>query len=321
MATNQGSSWLQTDFSLTGLKDRIAQGVQAVAPTSFLSGLGTGTTTNTRGFNTRSFFNATPSAAPSTDVAATGMGYFAQMGTYLFSILIVLAIILLFVHFFITPVFQLHPGGPGVIPVPGTDDGVLFWNSVTPDRIPNASLPIVSQSFGYTVNVDMFIENPFQFASTYRLLFRRSDTATPVSQTGSIHGFLQNYNLAAVLLPDRNDLVVSVLTSDNNSNDILIPNVPIQETFRLGMVVLENAMEVYLNGKLIQTKTFASPPKAILGDIYTTIASEPPVAKLQNLKIWSRVLTTPEIRYAKPPMPAASSFGPISLPSMDSCST
>jgi len=241
------------------------------------------------------------------------------MASYLGGILIVLLVLLLFIHFFITPIFQLHPGGPGILPVPGTDDGVLFWNTTTPQTIPNAQLPISNQVDGYTLMTDIMIENPFEFTSKYRLLFRRSDEETPTSTGDTMVGFLGRYNLAAALLPQTNDMVVSLLTSDHQSQDIIVSNVPIQESFRLIVVVMEHAMEVYLNGKLVKTKTFSHPAQPILGNIYPTIGTDRPIATLQNLKIWPRILTTSEIRYAKPSPPRTKGTGSIAMPSMSGC--
>ena len=50
--------------------------------------------------------------------------------------------------------------------------------------------------------------------------------------------------------------------------NIVVPNVPVQQPFRLSMVVMEQALEVYINGKLIKTRAFSAPPKDVKGDIY-----------------------------------------------------
>ena len=289
--------------------------------TTFFSDLGRGATTQTRGF-----FNSFPSTtglfSTNTGIAdSSKLGVAAQIASYVIGIVVVLLVLLVFVHFLISPIFQLHPGGKGFIPVPGGDDGVLFWKDTHPITIPNANLPISNQSYGYTINLDVFIENPLAMSTGYRLLFRRSDLETPASSVanGTIKAYIGNYNVAAVLLPTTNDLLVSVITSDNIEQHIQIDNVPVQEPFRLGIVVMEQALEVYINGKLMKTKPYSSAPKAILGDIYYKIGSDVPMAKLMNLKIWNRVLTTSEMRYAKPTLAAASVFAAEPIPSSGSC--
>ena len=58
--------------------------------------------------------------------------------SYLLAIVIVILVILLFINFFITPIFKLTPGGPGIIRVPGFDDGVLFWSKTKQYRFCSA---------------------------------------------------------------------------------------------------------------------------------------------------------------------------------------
>jgi hypothetical protein len=73
--------------------------------------------------------------------------------SYVFGIIVIMLIILLFVHFFITPIFQLQAGAPGKILVPGFDDGTLFWSNTAPGQILNKDLPIQTQCFGYSLSL------------------------------------------------------------------------------------------------------------------------------------------------------------------------
>ena len=252
--------------------------------------------------------------------AGTGSGI-ARVLSYLLAIFIVIMVILLFINYFITPIFRLRPGGPGIIPIPGFDDGKLFWNKTNAGQIINKDLPIVSQSFGYTMNLDVFVENPLQFSRHPRIFFSRGATKTETPSGETLLGILSNYNLVAGLLPDTNDLIVSVLNKDNNMESIIIPNIPIQEPFRLSMVVMEQALEVYINGNLMKTRSFAAPPKTVEGDIYPAAGIEANAVKVRNLKIWGRILTTSEIRQSTPALSSAKSFGAGPMPSSTSCST
>ena len=245
----------------------------------------------------------------------------ARILSYLLAIFIVIMVILLFINYFITPIFRLRPGGPGIIPVPGFDDGKLFWNKTSPGQIVNNDLPIASQTFGYTINLDVFVENPLQFSTAPRLFFSRGASRKERPSGDTLLGVLDNYNIAAALLPDTNDLIVSILNKDNNMESVVIPNVPIQEPFRLGMVVMEQAMEVYINGHLMKTRTFLAPPKDVTGDIYPAAGVEANVIKVRNLKIWARLLTVSEIRQATPKLSTAKDFGATPMPASTSCST
>lgn len=241
--------------------------------------------------------------------------------SYVLAIFIVIMVILLFIHFFITPIFKLRPGGSGIIPIPGFDDGMLFWNTTSAGQVLNSDTPIQSQSFGYTINLDVFIENPLQFSQYPRIFFSRGAVKKSQPTGDTILGILDNYNIVAALSSDTNDLIVSVLNTSNNMENIVIPNAPIQEPFRLTMVVMEQAMEVYINGHLMRTRTFAAPPKDVKGDIYPATGVEANIVKDRNLKIWSRILSVSEIREATPKLSTAKDFGGIPMPSSTTCST
>ena len=329
-----GSALNAMDFSLKGLTDKFSKAVGSASgtATNFLSGLGSKSTVNARGFNARSYFGTSApssstlfgnptsflSSTGSLGVAAGSMGYFSRIGTYIGSVLIVLLILLIFVHYFITPIFQLRPGGPGVIPIPGVDDGVLYWDTTAADTIEeqkDSRFPIREKYSNYTMNMDIFINSSFDYSDRYRFIFGRGATlkTASASSADTIMGLLSAFNVAVVLLPGTNDLQVSVLTDANTSEDIVIHNIPIQETFRLGVVIMDHALEVYLNGKLIKTKTHTNSLKVIIGDIKIALGTAPPIAKIKNLKIWPRILATSEIRHAKPAMVQDSSASIVNL--------
>jgi hypothetical protein len=247
--------------------------------------------------------------------------YAKQILSYLFGIAIVILIILLFVHFFITPVFSLQPGAPGIFVVPGLDDGVLFWNKSNASILPNKGLPIENMDYGYSFIIDIFIENPHvHFSKHPRILFRRGGTLHPSPTGDTLLGLVDNYNVIAALLPDTNDLMISVLNSNNNTENAIISNVPVQEPFRVGVVIMDYAMEVYVNGHLMKTRAFSAVPKSVKGDIYPISGTESSLAKMRNLKIWSRALTSSEIRYANPAMSTGNDFGSGQMATTSSCS-
>ena len=248
-------------------------------------------------------------------------GTIPRILSYLFAILIVILVILLFVNYFITPIFKLHAGAPGKILIPGFDDGKLFWSSATPAQVLNSDLPISSQCFGYTLLVDIFIQNPLQFSKQPRILLTRGATMKQTPSGDTLLGILDNYNLAVALLPDTTDLIVSVLNKDNNMENVVLSNIPVQEPFRLGITVMENALEVYLNGHLMKTRSFQTVPKSVLGDIYPLSGIQANMAKLRNLKIWNRILSTGEIRYATPALSSATQMGAGPIPGSSMCAT
>ena len=99
----------------------------------------------------------------------------------------------------------------------------------------------------------------------------------------------------------------------------IISNISVQEPFRLGIVVMDQALEVYMNGHLLKTRAFDAPPKTVNGDIYPAAGIEANIAKIRNLKIWSRILPTAEIRESTPALATAKDFGADPMPSSTSC--
>jgi hypothetical protein len=245
-----------------------------------------------------------------------------QIGTYVLAVLIILLVIVLFVHFFITPIFRFHVGDvKGIITIPGFDDGVLFWTNANVGQIKSIDLPIPQLAFGYSMILDIFIENPMQFSTRPRILFTRGATVRETPNSDTLLGMLENYNLAIALLPDTTDLIVSVLNKDNNMENVIIPNVPVQEPFRLGVVVMEHALEVYLNGYLMKTRKFLATPKDVKGDIFPASGIQTNLVKLRTLKIWPRVISTGEMRESQPTLTSAKSFGASPMPASSTCAS
>jgi len=287
----------------------------------FTSRVSTGTSqllAPTRAPNTLSGYTRQFTNTPSSE--SSGIG---RMIAYVIGIIIIVVVISLLIHHFVTPIYAFHPGAPGIITIPGFDDGVLFWNGsgqypgVGP--IKNEDLPIVNIFYDYSLIMDMFIQNPMQFSQHPRILFSRGATPASAPTGDLILSILSNYNLVVALKPDTTDLIVSVLNVSNQMETVIVPNAPIQEPFRLGIILMQNALEVYINGSLMKTRTFTMGLKDVKGDIAPASGVELNIAKIQNLKIWGRVLTSPEMRAAKPDMASAASFGAGPIPSSTSC--
>jgi hypothetical protein len=259
-----------------------------------------------------------------TNISHVDTGFsIGRLFAYLFAIFVVIMVILLFVHYFIKPIFRLRPGDPGYITIPGFDDGVLFWNKGYSGIIADKTLPIARSYFNYSLILDVFIENPLQFTKGPRVILRRGGAPKESPTSETLLGYYNSYNLIVALLPDTNDLLVSVLNSHNNMENALISNVPVQESFRVGVIVMEKALEVYINGRLVKTKTFDVPLITAYGDVFPPSGITTNIVKVRNLKIWNRILKTGEMREATPALSTTKDFSPSAMPSTsaNSCSS
>lgn len=215
--------------------------------------------------------------------------------SYLLAVIIVLFVILLFVHFFITPIFITRPGGSGYIPLPLLDDGKIYWKSDS-TNLQDTQTPINNITENFTIGADIFLENPVQISDNYRVLFFRGAAINSSPTSKMLNNILPSYNFAFALAPDTNDLVVSVLNSSGSMENILIPNIPVQQTFRVHLVLMDHAMEVYINGKLVKTRALANPPKNVTGTIWAPSTNMSSIANVRNLEIWNRILVPSEIK-------------------------
>lgn len=268
------------------------------------------------------YSSATPSTASSTgsyyNTTGDSTSSIKRILAFVLAIIIVMVILLLFVDKYITPIFRSQPGSPGIITLPGADTGILFWKTNS-DTIKNEATPIQQKYFDYSFIVDIFIENPIYFTNQPRILFSRGgmpvDTTASANRT-TLLSVLQYYNIVVALLPDTTDMIVSVLNQNHIMENIIIPNIIIQNSFRLGVVIMDKAFEVYINGRLMKTRSYGAPLLDVRGDI---VAGSTNVAKLRTLKIWDHALIAPEIREAKPPLTASASFGADPIPGSSTC--
>jgi hypothetical protein len=237
------------------------------------------------------------------------------------SVLFVLFLILLVVHYTITPIFTFSIGDQGYIRLADTSDGQLVWTKgpVTADLSANV-LRILPNSF--TVQMDVFVETTTVLSSNDRVLFYRSMRPVTPDMSKTLMEQYPDTNLIVRLLPDTNDLVVSAITLQDPGNPMTatlestptILNVPIRQPFRITILLLPQVLEVYLNGRLFGTKTFRytlkSTPAYFFGPPDTFRTS----VRIMNVQYWDRGLTSVEARKAPPALADVSLFGPAPIP-------
>jgi hypothetical protein len=228
---------------------------------------------------------------------------------YLATIGIILTIILFLIHYTLYPIFSLQPGDPGIIPVPGFADNQAFWKptgSITTfTDLSDIATKVQMNTYNYSFTLDISIQDPYiSLNKGYSVIFSRGGTVNPSPQANSsIKGSINNYNVAIALAPGNTDLVVSVLNSDGNPDNILIPNIPVQTPFRVGVVIMSTVFEVYLNGKLVSTRKLTSGATGnYTGPFRAPVGNVARAVRVGNLLVWNRVASPGNIRYAKPPL-------------------
>jgi len=261
--------------------------------------------------------------AASANVLDTSTMSWTTIGGYMVATLLALFIILLIVHYTIYPIFQLQAGGPGFIRIPFMQSQQVFWDKGSFEDISsNCKVNQSNQAFNWSMSLDISIKNPVltvqdtELKTLFRLLFNRGGEvkANPTFGDGSISDIFTDtnpYNLAIGLLRDTNDLYISTNTTTGTTTTeqgILLPNVPTQTPFRIGVVVMPTYLEVYFNGKLSKTLKLA-------GQITSIPSDRPPllmqalkgnttnqIARLGNLITWNQAVSPSVMKYASPPL-------------------
>jgi hypothetical protein len=225
---------------------------------------------------------------------------------YFIGLTIIVLLLLVLINYTITPIFRTRPGGKGVIPLPGTDDSSLFWKNINAvDVLPDNTTPINSKFQLYSFLLDIQVDDPAAGPIITRVLFSRGGVITvpeqPYSSSDTILVVNPSFNTIIYLDHLTNDLHVALqtlqtvgTTSQTLVESITVPNMPVRKAIRLGVMVGDRVLEVYINGYLVRSKTFTNPVRAITGDIQPPYIKS--VARVANLRIWNRPLSPSEFR-------------------------
>ena len=143
-------------------------------------------------------YSTTAFASASASVSGSFLEGSGKIIAYIIGIIFVIIVISLLIHYYITPIYSLRPGAPGIILIPGFDDGVLFWNGSgvypTPTLIKDKDLPIKNKYYDYSFIVDMFIQDPMQFSTCHRILLSRGLTRRSSCTGDTIMSIASSFN-------------------------------------------------------------------------------------------------------------------------------
>jgi hypothetical protein len=255
------------------------------------------------------------------------------------SFVFVLFLILVFIHYTMTPIFSFSPAEPGIITIPTSSDRqIAFTTSPAPSDLSANFVGVPACS--YTISADVYLSGDFMTSAFPRMILYRSvknGGVTINSQRGgadlgarTVDGYITQIpdsNLVVWLDPIKNDLFVSVVTNGQTGvaagssaaagsvpaastapNRIettkAIENVPMKKVFRLTIVFTQQFLEVYINGNLEQSLAFIGAPltSATNANFYGPVSAVGPNIRLANLTFWPRTLTAREVRTYGSPM-------------------
>ena len=262
-------------------------------------------------------------ALPQLPTGITQRGTFLPTGSWIpniagFSIIVswmfyisltvfILFLILVLIHFTMTPVFSFSPNDSGFLPVPTVSDQQTAFtkNPATPDVSGNfTSIPACS----YTIATDVYLSGNFFSSSIPRVLLYRSikgSVAPPITDTSA--NLLKTFpdtNMILWLDSMKNDLYMSVVTSTDGTaatarlqTSKAVQNIPVKDVFRVTVVFTQQFAEIYINGKLEETMAMLTPPVTVAtnASFYPVIKSIGPNVLISNLSFWPRVLTSREV--------------------------
>lgn len=238
---------------------------------------------------------------------------FGKAALAVLSMILIVGIFLTLIHFFVTPIFKFKPGDKGIIPINVKPDSTQYWKGVTTDPIEVKDAVIANSAAEYSMTLDVFMNNPTQFDKDkgFRPIFVRSSKSEYIGPSEPVvsnpQTFLQQfgreYNLAIFFDKDTNDLMISTITANRDQVSIRVENVPIRQAFRIGVVLGNTVMDVYMNGRLYRSVVYNSLPSFISSP--TILGPDPRLgsfAQVQLLQLWPRALLPGELRDMIPPL-------------------
>lgn len=132
-------------------------------------------------------------------------------------------------------------------------------------------------------------------------------TASELNDIGTMpFGLPSRMNPGIMADPVTNDMLIFIDTERGGEfqrESIRIPDIPMDQPFYLGLLVVDNHVEVYINCRLEVTKVLRGMPRSVERDWYGLSGPNPLVAQIQNLRYWNNKALSPrEIEPLCPPL-------------------
>lgn len=190
---------------------------------------------------------------------------FIKILAYVIAGILSVALILLAIDQWITPIFQRSPGSAGYIPIPGTDTSQVFW--LTPSDVdtiiigapppssgnPPLSTTVIEGQDIYSITMDVLIQDEYPQrlgdGQNQRILFTLSQRP-------------ENPSVRITLDNNKNAINITCFDANGLQQSVTLDNVPIHVPFRVGFTVSPFLLEGYLNGLLVKTRQLNTIPKS-----------------------------------------------------------
>jgi len=242
--------------------------------------------------------NAPKLPTVSTSAVGTAITYLFYLSAAAFFIFL----ILVFVHFTMTPIFKLSQFDKGIVGVSTKEDKDIEW-STPPDSTMKTNITN-PKSCDYTISFDVFVPTGYQGITAPHVLLYRSDTEVALSPSIKTSDLLSTFpttNILAYIDSEKNDLNVYVVTSNEagqytQESVPKITNIPQGTPFRLSIAFMPNYVEVYINGKLNATTVLKGTPVKISSQFWPPPKTVADSVKVGNLYYWPRALMASELQ-------------------------
>ena len=261
--------------------------------------------------------------------------YTLQVLFYLLMYAFVLFLVLMLVHFTVRPIFRFTPGANGLIGLPSSSDDKVYWNTRS-QPAPLSYAPLTTDilapySFtnNFAMSVDLYIRRMTDTNAKTRVILYKTHESTAATDplangptaTEDISAYMAKKVSMFVYLTTTNDLGVTFYTGTTGTpySSREIKNIPLYTPFRLTIVAEDKTFSVYLNAQQAFQRTV---PSAITLNSSNSLETKtqrfyPPPAWadsttktvfLQNLHLWPRSISYPEVQRAQPALALASDF-------------
>lgn len=281
------------------------------------------------------------SSAATSLTSETNTQYLLSVLYYILLYVFVIFIVLVIVHYTITPVFKFLPGGAGVIRVPGVNtlDTVYWTKGGQPplnDKVPVNNDKLDSYDFltDFTFAIDLLIRRVPETTVNKRLVMYMADRSSTDTMIGSGPGtstdlltYLTGKSSMAMHLNETNDLIISFYTNGLSGPGWFscrpITNIPLYTPFRITVVVEKRLFTVYLNNQQATQRVL---PKN-LGEVrtapqrffYSPNWNQTQSSFVQNLHVWTYPIPYKELVEAQPALATIPDFDAPPEPGVDIC--